>query len=440
MSPESIGLIGLAIFFVLMFLGIPVGVVMALVGFAGFAAITHFEGALTMIGMVPYSTIASYTFSVLPVFMLMGDIMARSGIMNDAFNGLNEMTRRVKGGLGMAAVGGCAMFAAACGSSTATAVTMCKVSLPQMLKHDYAPSLATGTIAAGGTLGILIPPSLPMIVYALIAEVSVGKLYMAGIVPGIVLSAMFIGLIWLQVRLKPSLAPRTSAMERRSIWRTLALLKDIWSVGLLSLLILGGIWVGIFTPTEAGAVGVIGALIILAVRREFNMKLVAKSLVATLSTVGMILTILIGAMIFNYFMAVSKLPMALANLITDWNLGGTSTVLIMIGAYIILGMFLDAGSMTLLTIPIFCPALAVLGVDLVWFGVIVVVMTELALITPPVGMHCWVIHGMARQSKFNISLGEVFKGSLPFVITMLVFVGILILIPALALWLPDLMR
>lgn len=432
MNPILLGIIGLAVLFVLMALEVPIAFAMALVGFCGFAVISGLDAAVNMVGLVPYTTAASYIFSVLPLFLLMGEFSSVSGLMRDGYRTINKWLGHLRGGLAMATIGGCAGFAAVCGSSVATAATMTKVALPEMREYKYDLSLATGSLAAGGTLGILIPPSMQFIMYGVIAEQSIGKLFIAGILPGILLSMTFMLTIYIMARFNPILGPAAG----KSSWRQrLTTLKDVWGLVLLFVLVLGGIWGGIFTPTEAAAVGACVAFILMALRRKVNRQNLVIAFIGALKTTGMCLGILIGAMIFGYFIAVTTLPMALATFVSQLPIPPLGILICMLLVYLLLGCLMDALAMILLTMPIFIPVILTLGFDPIWFGVVLTLMCELALITPPIGMNVFVIGGIAE----DVPMYTIFKGVWPFVIALLVCEAILIAFPQISLWLPNTM-
>ncbi len=430
MSPVLTGIIGLAVLFLLMALEVPIAFAMALVGFCGFAFISGLEAAVNMVGLVPYTTAASYIFSVLPLFLLMGEFSSVSGLMRDAYRTINRWLGHLPGGLAMASIGGCAGFAAVCGSSVATAATMTRVVLPEMRKFNYDPSLATGSLAAGGTLGILIPPSMQFIMYGVIAEQSIGKLFIAGIFPGILLALMFMLTIYIMCKLRPELGP---VMAKPSLRHRLISLKDVWGLALLFVLVLGGIWGGFFTPTEASAVGAFVAFILIMVRGKLNRQNLVTAFIGAFKTTGMCLGILMGAMIFGYFIAVTTLPMALAKFVSQLSVPPLGILICMLLVYLFLGCLMDGLAMILLTMPIFIPVILALGFDPIWFGVVLTLMCEMALITPPIGMNVFIISGMTD----DIPMYTIFKGVWPFVLALTVTEIILIAFPKISLFLPN---
>jgi C4-dicarboxylate transporter, DctM subunit len=417
-SPIMIGWIGLLVLFAVMATGIPIGLAMALVGFIGYVVIAGVPAAVSQIQTVPFSTVASYDMTLLPLFVLMGEIAFFSGLIRGAYETLYKWLGHLPGGLAMATIGGCAAFAAICGSSVACASTMTSIAYPEMKRFNYDSRLSTGSIAAGGTLGILIPPSTPMVIYALFAQVSIGKLFIGGVLPGLLLTAMFMIAIFVWAKVNPSVGPsgaKISWIER------IKSIKDVWPVIILAGIILGGIWGGVITAMEAAGVGAFAAFVIGLATRKISWQSTKLSLDRTLQTTAMIFTILIGAMIFNYFIVMSGIPAQLAALVTKTALPAFGVLAVILIIYLILGCVMDTMAMTVLTLPIFLPILTNLGFDLVWFGIIFVIMCEMALITPPIGMNVFVMSGMVRE----VPMYQIFRGIWPFLGCM---VGCLILV------------
>jgi tripartite ATP-independent transporter DctM subunit len=435
MSPEVIGAIGIGVMLVLMFLGINIGVCMALVGIGGFFAISGPHLALSMTGIVPYSNVATYTLSVLPVFLLMGEFADISGLMRDSYRAANTWLGSLPGGLAMASILGAAFFSAVSGSSMACAALMCRVALPNLLDYKYDPRLAAGAIAAGGTLGNLVPPGIAFVFYALMSETSVGALYIAAIIPGILLTFMYLVQIYIQCKLNPSLGPPG---EPASWKKKIIALKYTWALIVLFLVVMGGIWFGIFTATEAGAIGAVGTFLYALARRTVNGQTFFGALRNTLRTSGMFLGIVIGAMLFTAFVTVSRLPDFLTNWVISFHLSAVGLIIAIMVTYFLLGTFMDVGSMILLTLPIFLTMVKALGIDLIWFGVLVIVQVELANISPPTGLNIFVIATMCKER--GISMGTIFRGVLPFCLTMLGFNAILIAFPQITMFLVNAMR
>lgn len=431
MSPEIIGVIGLCILLVCMFLRMNIGLAMASIGFFGFAYISGMKSALGMIGSTPYNTIAYYPITVVPLFVFMGAIISNSGMGTNLFNSAYKLFGQMRGGLCVATVAACALFAAMCGSSMAETLTIGKIALPEMKKYKYDESLSCGCVACAGSLAILIPPSMGFVLYGILTEQSVGVLFMAGVLPGILLSALFILVIMIFTLQNPKLAPpgpKTPLKEK------ILSLKITWIVVALFLLVLGGIYTGIFTPTEAGAIGAFGAILITFISRQLNFKTLLASIAEAGLTTAMIMILIIGAFIFMRFMAISKLPFVLAGTISRLGLSPYLIFTFIVIIYLILGMLLDINSAMVLTIPIIYPVITALGFDPIWFGVIVVILMEMGLATPPVGMNVFIL-----ATVTNTPMGTIFRGVWPFVAAMLICIVILTIWPQVALFLPSMM-
>lgn len=433
MTPFSIGLIGLAILFVLLLSRMPIGLVMALVGFAGFAYIAGFDDALGVLGTVPYGTFASYDMSIIPLFILMGAFCFYSGLSKDLYDTVHAWLGHFPGGLSMATVGASASFAAVSGSSLATAATMGKVALPEMKRFKYDDRLATGAVAAGGTIGILIPPSIVLILYAVIAEQSIGRLFLAGIIPGILEAVFYIFTIYLLCKHNPLMGPPGPGTTFK---QKVVSLKGSWVVLVLFMLIMGGLYMGWFSPIEAAGIGAFGAFIFALLRRKLSWHSFKESLFDTGKTTTMIFIILMGAMIFGYFLAVSRVPNELATTISALPVNRYVVLIIILVFYLFLGAVMDSLAMMLLTVPIFFPLIQALGFDPIWFGILVVRVCEIGLITPPVGLNVYIIRGVAK----DVPMLTIFKGIAPFLIADILHVALLIALPELTLFLPGLMR
>ena len=430
MSPIEIGVVGVTALFVFMLLGMPIGLTMGLIGFLGLVLISGVDAALIRLGLTAFSSTNSYIISLLPLFTLMGEFAFASGITRDAYDAGYKWIGYRPGGLAIATIGGCAAFAAVCGSSIATSATIGAAALPEMKRYKYSPSLATASVAAGGTLGILIPPSMGFVLYGLITEQSIGKLLISGILPGILLTFLFIIAISIWTKLDPAAGPRGP----RSSWRSKVMaLKDVWAVLLLFIIVIGGIYSGVFNATEAAGVGVFCAFLIALVRRKLTKENIVTSFKATLVTTGMIFLLIICAQIFSYFVAVSRLSSALAGFIGGLALPPLGILIAILILYVILGCIMEVFSAMLITMPILFPLVTSLGYDPIWFGVITVIMLEMGLITPPVGMNVFVIAGMAR----DVPMYTIFRGIWPFVFAMVVCVVLLIVFPQIALFLPK---
>jgi tripartite ATP-independent transporter DctM subunit len=426
----------LILLFILIFLEMPIGLAMGLMGFLGIFYILNFAKGMSVIAISPFSTMNSYYFAVLPLFLLMGELANYSGITEDAYRTVNKWIGHLPGGLALVSIGACAGFAAVCGSSQATCVAMGKVALPEMRRYHYDDALATGAIGAGGTLGILIPPSSGFIFYAMMTEQSVGKLFIAGIIPGIILTLLLMLTVYILVKIKPSLGPAGI----RSSWRErFASLSGIWKMLVLFILIMGGIWGGIFTPTEAAGVAAFVAFLFLLMKRQSGMTLKAASAATLRNTVrisGLVFLIMIGAMIFSAFMALTRLPEGMANLLTGFDLPPLGALILVLILYLVLGCFMETTSMILLTVPIVFPTVMALGYDPIWFGVVIVILQEIAFITPPIGPNVFAIAGIAPE----IPMYTIFRGVAPFVVTLLIALIIIIAFPELSLFLPNTMK
>ncbi len=370
--------------------------------------------------------------TLLPLFILMGEFAYFSGIIRGAYDAMYKWLGHLPGGLAMATIGGCGGFAAICGSSVACASTMASIAYPEMKRYKYDPRLATGSIASGGTLGILIPPSTPMVIYALIAQVSVGKMFMAGLVPGIILTVLFMVAISLWTRLNPHIGPGGAKLARVERIKSIT---NVWPVVILIVIVLGGIWGGVITAMEAAGVGAFAAFVIGIATKKINLKNTISSLESTIKTTGAIFTILIGAMIFNYFIVMSGIPAWLAAFVGDLVISRYLVLVVILFIYLLLGSIMDTMAMTVLTLPIFLPIMENLGFDLIWFGIIFVIMCEMALITPPIGMNVFVISGMIRE----VPMYQVFRGIWPFLASIIVILTLVVAFPQIAMYLPGIM-
>ena len=429
MSATSIGLIGMATLVGMILARIPVGVALGLVGFLGYAAIDGFAKARLVFGAVPLELSSAYTLSVLPLFTLMGALATMAGLSGDLFRASNAIFAGMRGSLAMAAVGASAAFGAVCGSSLATAATMSRISIPQMLKAGYSPALAAGVVAAGGTLGILIPPSLILMIYGIIAQLSIIKLFAAALIPGLVLTGLYLATVWIWVRLRPEAAPKLPSESKA---QALRLVLTIWDVAALFLVTFGGIYLGWFSPTEAAAVGAFGALLLGLLRRGFAHGDVATAFTETTRITANLVLIVLGSTIFSYFVVQTGMAQSVVKGITALGLSPLSVMLLLIAFYIVLGCFLEGIGMVLVTVPVLLPLVLSTGYDPIWFGVLLVIVVEIGLIHPPVGMNLFVIRTQAPE----ISLGAMYRGVLPFLIAPFGLIAMLLAWPDLALWLP----
>ena len=433
MSPLTVGIIGIFFLFLLLALRMQIGFSMALVGFLGFAVLSSVGSSFAIMGMEPFKIGAAYSLTVIPLFILMGQFANHSKMGFEIYQTVYRWIGFLPGGLSMATIGACGGFAAISGSSLAAAATMGMVALPEMKRFKYDNALATGCVAAGGTLGILIPPSTVMIIYGILTEQPIATLFIAGILPGLLLTGLFILTIYVVTRIKPSLGPpgpRFSMKER------IYSLKDTWSIFSLFVLVIGGLYTGWFTPTEAAGVGAFGAFAITIIKKRLTWDNLKLSLAQTVRTTAMVFLILIGAHVFGYFLTISQIPDQLSILATEWGLSKYAILAMIIFAYIIMGCFMEGLALMVLTIPIVYPLVLELGFDPIWFGVIITLVMEMSLITPPVGINVFIISGISK----DVPMYVIFRGIIPFWCAMLVCVILLILFPQIALWLPLTMR
>lgn len=434
MSPFLFGVIGFFLLFTLLALGVPIGVGMALIGFLGFGYLISYSAAFLKLAVVPFDTISDYNLAVLPLFILMAHVIFVSGMGRDLFNLASKWLGHKKGGVAMAAVAGSGIFAAVSASSIATATTMGLVAIPEMQRLKYNPALATGAVAAGGTMGVLIPPSGALIIFGILTETSIGRLFAAGIIPGILEAMFYIAVIAILCWWKPHYGPPA---EKSLFSEKIKALGSCGELVVLIVFVLAGLIVGWFTPTEAGAAGAFGAIVITVVRGRLKLDGLERAILETLKTTGMIYGILIGALIFNFFVAATTIPYVLIDYIGALPFPPMVILLAMLVFYFFVGCFLDVVAMTILTIPVFFPLVIHLGFDGIWFGIIFVRMAEIAMITPPIGINTFVIAGVARD--MGIKMETVWKGIIPFVGADLVHITLLILFPSISLFLVRLM-
>ena len=432
MSQEMIGLIGIAVMLLLLALKMPIGIAMFLVGITGFGILNGWPAALSALGSYPYSYAAVYDLAVIPLFVLMGNLAAASGMGRDLFAAAYAWLGHLRGGLASATIVSCAGFAAVSGSSVASAVTMGRVCLPEMKRYNYDDGLSTGTVAAGGTLGILIPPSTAFIIYAILTEQSIGRLLLAGFFPGLLLTTLFVITIWIWARLRPEIAPAGPVVSRVEKFAALGRAGPMTGVVAITI---GGIYLGMFTPGEAAAVGAFLALVYAFWRRSLGGGKFEETLLDTVKTTSMVFLILMGALVFGPFLALSGLPGKIAEWLAALDLPRYAILAIIMFIYMILGMFLEGFAMLVLTLPIVIPIIKALNFDLIWFGVIMVVVLEMGLISPPVGINCFVVKGLVP----DVPMKKVFLGIAPFWIAMIVCVIILTIFPQIALFLPNTM-
>ena len=401
------------------------------VGVSRHAAADRRQAALALLGQTAYETAVTYNLSVVPMFVLMGYIAGEAGLSESLYRACNAWLGHRRGGLALATIGGCGAFAAICGSSLATAATMAQIALPEMRRYNYDDRLATGAVAAGGTIGILIPPSIIMVIYGLLTETSISELFLAGFLPGILTVVGFMLAIAVMTRIDPRLGPPAA---RAAMPDRLRALRSVWGAAVLFLLVIGGLYIGVFSPTEAASIGA-SARSCSASSTADAAPTARPSLLDTVKTTAMIFTILIGAILFNNFLILASMPTLVSGWITGLPLGKTAILLVIIGMYFVLGCLLNSLAMILLTIPIVFPIVNALGYDPVWFGIIIVMVVELGLITPPIGMNVFVIKGIAR----DVPLETIFRGVTPFIVAQIILIFVLIAFPQIALWLPSTM-
>jgi C4-dicarboxylate transporter DctM subunit len=432
MSPDIVGVICVGAMLVMIFMGVWVGTAMLVTGFLGFVYLEGFFRAFTILGTEAYSQIASYVFACVPLYILMGIVVSKTGIAGDLYNTANKWIGSVRGGLAIATTIACGAFAAICGSSDASAAAMGKVAYPEMVKFKYDKRLSSACIAAGGSIGILIPPSLGFILYGLLTEQSIGKLYMAGFIPGILEVILYGIAIYIMCSFKPSLGP---AAPKSNLREKVYSLKGTWAMLLLFVFVIGGIYTGIFTPTEAGALGAFGAIVISIVTKKLTRSNLSQSVRDALQITAMIVLLVTGAFVFMRLMAVSRLPAMLSDFVLGLEVSKWVIVLCIILFYIIIGTFWDIFAGMILTLPLIFPVIQMAELDPIWFGVIIVKCMEIGLITPPFGLNVFVL-----SSSSNVLVKIIFAGVWPFILSDIVHLTILVTVPQVTLFLPSIMR
>ena len=425
-------LLGFVILFGLMLIRVPVGIALGVVGVAGFAVMTATDPALKLLSLVPIRALTDFTFGLIPMFILMGALANASGMSRDLFTASNAWLGHHRGGLALSTVVACGGFAAICGSSVATAATMSKVALPEMRRFGYSNSLATGVIAAGGTLGILIPPSVVLAIYGIIAEQDIGKLFVAGFLPGILAVLMYMAAVRGTGMVRPDWVPTGQRHGWSERWSSL---RNVWPIALVFIFVLGGIYGGFFTPTEAATMGAAIVAIIAFAAGRMNWRSFFSCVTDSLVTTGSLFLILIGAILFARFLTITQFPQNVADIMVGLQLGTYGTLALIILFYIVLGCFMDSLAIILITVPIFFPTVTQLGFDPIWFGVIVVMVTELGLITPPFGLNVFVI----KTEAPDVALKTIYAGVTPFILADLVRLVLLIAFPVIVLFLPNTM-
>ena len=429
MADPVVGLMGFFASLFLIALGVPVAVSLSVVAIAGYTLLNGVSGVVFVMASAPFESLFPYSLSVIPLFLMMGVFAARCGLSTDLFLAANTLVARFRGGLAMATITACAGFGAICGSSLATVATIGRVALPEMRRAGYDDSLAAASVAAGGTLGVMIPPSILLIIYGLLTEQSIGQLFSAAILPGLLGLFLYIASVFVVVRLNPNLAgpvPQQRSVDRKAVRRA-------WPVAVIFTVVIGGIQIGLFSPTEAAAIGASGSVLLAWIRRSLDRAALWQSMSETVNLTGMVTLIIVSAGLFNFFIETTGLPQFLIARVEANQLSPHTTLLAIILFYLVLGCFMDAMSMIMLTIPFVFPLIISLGFDPIWFGVLVVTIAELGLITPPIGMNLFVIQGVAP----GLSSAKVMRGILPFIAADIIRLALLIAIPALTLWLPE---
>jgi tripartite ATP-independent transporter DctM subunit len=417
----------------LLFLGMPIAFVMMFVGFLGISYLASVSAALPVVAKTVYETASYYPYTIIPLFILMGGFAGNAGITKELYETFDKWFRKLPGGLSIATIVACAFFAALSGSSVAAAAAMGAIAIPEMRRFNYSPKLAVGTVAAGGTLSFLIPPSLGFVVYGMLTEQSIGKLLISGIIPGILLSLAFITIVVIQVKSDPSVAP--SNPEEVSFKEKLLALKGIWETVLVFLIVMGGIYLGFINPTEAGAIGASALFIIILLKRRLTLRNLSASLFEAARISVLVLFLVAGANVFSYFLALSTIPMAVSTWMASLQVSKYIILAIIVVIYMVLGCFLDAISMMVLTMPVIFPVIKALGFDPIWFGVICVIMMEAGLITPPVGLNVYTLAGVVK----DVPMQTIFRGAAPFLLSMIAVVILITIFPKIALFLPSMM-
>ena len=424
-------IIGLVLVMIMIALGLPIAFSMAAIGFIGLTFIIGTDASLAMIGQVFFDNGMNYTLSILPLFLLMGNFVVKAGLADELYSAANAWLRHKKGGLAMATIIACGGFSSVCGSSLATTATMAKIALPSMKKYNYPDSLATGVIAAGGTLGILIPPSMILVLYGIITSQDIGQLFLAGLIPGL------LGIIGYIIAIKISILLNKKSFQTQTplpFVKKVKSLKGATGIILLFTIVMGGIYTGIFTTTEAAGVGAFGSLIIVMLKKKISIKSFYEILIETVKVTSMLFFLLFGAILFSNFINLAGLPNDLQNFLSIFNFNIYTLLIGIFIIYLILGMFLESLSMMMLTVPIFYPLVQAMGGNLIWFGILVVVAVEISLITPPIGLN---VHVLKTLVKDKVSLKTIFKGVMPFVTIDIIRLFILLLIPGITLFIPN---
>jgi tripartite ATP-independent transporter DctM subunit len=436
MNPTLIGIVGILVMVLIFMSRMPVAYVMAMIGYIGFTVLISGKGGLNLLSRNIYEVFSSYGLTTIPLFVLMGQLAFNSGISRRLYDTGYKFLGSTRGGLAMATVSACTAFGAVCGSSPATAATMATVGLPEMKRYGYADELATGAVSSGGGLGMIMPPSVVLIVYGILTEQSIGQLFVAGVLPAILVTILFIVAIYVRCRYAPEQGPPG---ESYGLMERLKSLLDMSETLIVFILVMGGLFWGLFTPTEAAAVGVFGVLAVSLIRRQLTWEGFVKALYETLGTSCMVMMLIAGATVFGKFLAVTRIPFDIASWVGGFDLPPYMIMAVIIVIYFVGGCFMDALAFVTLTVPIFFPVVIAFGYDPIWFGIIVVMVTEMGVITPPVGINVYVVFGVARRVIGEVPLEAIFKGILPFLVAVIFGVIILMIFPQIILFLPKLM-
>jgi tripartite ATP-independent transporter DctM subunit len=433
MDPITVGIIGIALLMVLLLMGMPIAFMMMLVGFLGIWKLSALTAALPVVAQTLYGVTSHYPYTIIPLFIIMGSFAGAAGITRELYVTFDKWFRRLPGGLGVATIAACAGFAAVSGSSVAAAAAMGNIALPEMRRFGYAPRLATGVVAAGGTLSFLIPPSLGFVVYGMLTEQSIGKLLISGILPGLLLATAYAAVVIGWVKINPALAP--VSLDPVTFREKIVALKGVWETALVFFIVMGGIYLGFINPTEAGAVGAFALFIIVMAKGRLTGRAIVSCLLEATRITVMVLFLVAGATVFSYFLALSTIPTTVSAWIAGLEVSRYVVLAIIIGIYFALGCFLDAVSMMVLTLPVIFPVVVALHFHPIWFGVVAVLMMEAGLITPPVGLNVYTLAGIAK----DVPMTEIFRGTSPFLVSIIVSAVVLTIFPSIALYLPGLM-
>ena len=436
MNPTLIGIVGIVVMVMVFLTRMPVAYVMAMIGFVGFSTMISLKGGLNLLAKDFYEQFANYDLTTVPLFILMGQLAFNSGISRRLYDTAYKYLGSIRGGLAITTVSACTAFGAVCGSSAATAATMATVGLPEMKRFKYSDELAAGSVASGGGLGMIMPPSVVLIVYGILTEQSIGKLFVAGIIPALLVTVLFIITILTWCALKPGQGPRGEKFPWKERFKSI---RELGETLVVFALVMGGLFFGLFTPTEAAAIGAFGVLFVSVLRKQLSWEAFVDALYETMRTSCMVMMLIGGAVVFGKFLAVTRIPFNIASWIGGFDLPPILILFMVVTVYFLGGCFMDSLALVMLTVPIFFPLVLDLGYDPIWFGIIIVMVTEMGVITPPVGINVYVVYGVARSLPGGMQLESIFKGIAPFMIAVLIGIIIMAIFPNLILFLPNLM-